>query len=111
MNFRVAWHTTNFKSITFFYCDILGLEILGDFKNHNNYDGIFLGKKGLDWHLEFTISDEAPTHQTDEDDLLVFYVTDDEHITLEKRFTQNNILPVTPKNPYWQKNGLTRIMH
>lgn len=73
MRFRVARHTNNIDSIINFYRNILGLEILGEFKNHDNYDGVFLGFKNKDWHLEFTVSDEKPIHNFDDDDLLVFY--------------------------------------
>jgi catechol-2,3-dioxygenase len=36
MNFRYARHTNNLKSIVDFYTKIIGLEILGNFKNHAN---------------------------------------------------------------------------
>ena len=44
MQFRVARHTNKIEEISEFYTKIIGLEILGDFKNHSNYDGIFIGK-------------------------------------------------------------------
>ncbi|MFN4152491.1 MAG: VOC family protein, partial [Candidatus Sericytochromatia bacterium] len=73
MKFRIARHTNNLEPLINFYTNYLGLELLGRFKNHSSYDGIFLGKKDLDWHLEFTMSDEKANHIFDEDDLLVFY--------------------------------------
>jgi len=42
---------------------------LGGFENHNNYDGIFIGKPELDWHFEFTKSDKKADHFSDEDDI------------------------------------------
>ncbi len=75
MNFRIARHTNKIKKITAFYINILNLEILGSFTNHDNYDGVFIGKQNLDWHLEFTRSDELAEHQFDDDDILVFYPT------------------------------------
>ncbi|WP_409515934.1 hypothetical protein [Chishuiella sp.] len=42
---RVARHTNDINKILDFYTKIIGLNLLGEFKNHNNYDGIFVGKK------------------------------------------------------------------
>ena len=72
MKFRIARHTTNLESIIAFYCGILDLEILGEFHNHDRYDGVLIGNRDSDWHLEFTVSDEQPDHSPDVDDLLVF---------------------------------------
>ena len=52
MKFRVARHTWKIDPIINFYQSLLGLEILGSFKNHNGYDGIFLGLKDENWHLD-----------------------------------------------------------
>ena len=107
MKLRVARHTTNLDAIVRFYRDILGLEVLGSFAEHENYNGVFLGIKGAGWHLEFTTSDEAPVHQADEDDLLVFYVSPEEYEVLKTKFANNNIAELPAKNPYWSRNGTT----
>jgi len=108
MKLRVARHTDDLESIIKFYRDILGLEIIGEFKNHNNYDGVFFGKEGLDWHLEFTTSNDNPDHEPDKDDLLVFYVESEKgYFKLKERFKDKGISPVVPKNQYWKENGST----
>lgn len=108
MQFRVARHTSDFHPILRFYIDFLGLELIGEFKNHNHYDGIFIGKPDLNWHLEFTKSSDPAVHTSDEDDLLVFYPgTLNEYNAILSRFLENNISPITPKNPYWIQNGTT----
>ncbi|MCH2021897.1 MAG: VOC family protein [Saprospiraceae bacterium] len=108
MKFRVARHCKAINPIIDFYTKNLGLEVLGSFKSHNNYDGIFLGKKNLDWHLEFTVSGDLPNHYSDEDDLLVFYVrTEMEFKSITNRFKKNGVAPEKPKNPYWNKNAIT----
>ncbi|MER2163157.1 MAG: hypothetical protein ABS921_03445 [Psychrobacter alimentarius] len=56
MKFRYAQHTNNLDSFISFYQNIIGLEKLGGFKDHNGYDGVFLGLPNQDWHLEFTYS-------------------------------------------------------
>lgn len=110
MKLRVARHTHNLDPLVKFHKDILGLEVLGEFKNHENYDGVFLGRKGLDWHLEFTVSKEEPRHQPDEDDLLVFYLnTPQEYQEMKSRFTAFGVGEHEPQNPYWKENGTTYL--
>ena len=110
MKFRLARHTTNLQAIIDFYTQNLDLEVLGSFEAHSNYDGVFLGKKGLDWHLEFTVSPEAPKHHSDEDDLLVFYTQDaNEFDRLKANFDRHKQKPIAAKNPYWKEHGLTYL--
>ncbi|MDF1673199.1 MAG: VOC family protein [Vicingaceae bacterium] len=107
MEFRIARHTNNLNPIIDFYTHVLGLTILGNFDNHDNYDGVFLGKEGLDWHLEFTSSDEQAQHQFDEDDILVLYPkSQQEYDAIKTNIKQNNITILKGKNPYWNKYGL-----
>ncbi len=108
MKFRAARHTNSLAPIIEFYHSILGLEILGDFKDHDHYNGVFLGLPGAGWHLEFTTSNEQAEHSPDADDLLVFYPeTQVEFDTILQQFDAHNILPVEPKNPYWKINGIS----
>ena len=108
MKLRVARHTKDLQPVIYFYRDILGLLVLGEFKNHDQYNGVFLGLKNQNWHLEFTTSDQAPDHHPDKDDLLVFYVDSREEFQqLKARFEKHNVHPVKPANPYWEVNGMT----
>jgi hypothetical protein len=110
MKFRVARHTTNLQVIIDFYTQNLELEVLGSFEKHSDYDGVFLGKKGLDWHLEFTVSPEAPKHHPDEDDLLVFYIqTLNKFNRIKAKFDLQKQRPVSAKNPYWDQHALTYL--
>jgi len=105
---RVARHTTDLRPIIHFYKDILGLEVLGEFNDHDQYDGVFLGLENLGWHLEFTTSDQAPEHQPDKDDQLVFYVESEAQLLqLAARFEKHKIPTVQSANPYWLVNGIT----
>ena len=86
------------------------MEVLGAFENHADYNGVFIGKKNQDWHLEFTQSNEVPSHIFDEDDLFVFYLqTQKELNIILKKLKENNIAKVLPKKPYWLKNGETYL--
>jgi catechol 2,3-dioxygenase-like lactoylglutathione lyase family enzyme len=108
MKLRVARHTQNLNRMIDFYGRILGLKVLGEFKNHENYNGVFLGIPNAGWYLEFTVSDNPPLHQADDDDLLIFYVASvEEFTTLKNKIIANGIKNVAPKNPYWAKNGIT----
>ncbi len=107
MKFRYARHTINLEKIKEFYTKIFGFEILGNFENHNDYNGIFLGVKNENWHLEFTVSKEIPERNFDEDDLLVFYPESlEEYENLVDNITLNSIEKSEPKNPYWKENGI-----
>lgn len=106
MFLRVARHTNNLKKIEDFYVYILGFELLGGFEKHNNYDGIFIGKSGLDWHFEFTQSDTKASHSFDEDDIIVLYPkTISSYNELINKLTHNTISTIAPVNPYWKENG------
>ncbi|MNQ23286.1 hypothetical protein D3C85_364470 [compost metagenome] len=102
MKLRIARHTDDLEKIKSFYIAILGFELLGGFENHANYDGVFIGKPSLDWHFEFTKSNEKANHHFDEDDILVLYPeTILEYNNLLNRIAAANVSIVLSKNPYW----------
>lgn len=107
MTFRYARHTTDLHKIEKFYTKIVGLEKLGSFENHDNYNGLFLGHKNSNWHLEFTTSTEKPNSKFDDDDTLVFYINSEiELAEIKETIKQGNIRLEVPKNPYWVENGI-----
>lgn len=107
MIFRYARHTNHIDSLRRFYVEVIGITELGGFNDHAGYNGVFLGKQGMDWHLEFTESGEPANHVFDEDDILVFYPkTKNEMDQIMGRITANNIPLQTPQNPYWGENGI-----
>ena len=106
MKLRFARHTNNLDQIKSFYINILGFELLGSFDNHNNYDGIFIGKPTLDWHLEFTKSHEKVNFNFNEEDYLVFYPENEiEYKEIINRISENKIQFIESKSPYWNENG------
>jgi catechol-2,3-dioxygenase len=110
MKLRVARHTLNLKPLIVFYTDIIGLTVLGEFKDHAGYDGVFIGDDSWHWHLEFTTSATEPQHQPDDDDLLVFHVDSKEkYDAIIERATIKKTPKADPKNPYWIDNGITLI--
>lgn len=106
MFLRVARHTNDLEKIENFYVNVLGFERLGDFQNHNNYDGIFIGKSGLDWHFEFTQSHTEANHSFDEDDVIILYPkTISDYNELIHKLMRHNIATITAANPFWNENG------
>lgn len=51
---RIAKPTINLCEITRMYIEGLGFELLGEFNNHNGFDGRIIGHKNHCYHLEFT---------------------------------------------------------
>lgn len=106
MTFRFARHTNNLEQLKSFYIDILGLELLGGFENHNGYDGAFIGKSNENWHLEFTKSDEVVSFNFGDEDILVFYPnTKLEFDLIHDRIESHSIKFIDSKNLYWNENG------
>jgi hypothetical protein len=106
MTFRFARHTNNLEQLKSFYIDILGLELLGGFENHDGYDGVFIGKPNENWHLEFTKSDEIVTFNFGEENILVFYPnTKLEFELIHDNLIANKIEFIQAKNNYWNDNG------
>ena len=106
---RVARPTDNIDALQSFYCDGLGLTVLGEFKDHDDFDGLIIGSKSASYHLEFTTkrghsAGRAPTREN----LLVFYLRD---IELWKKAVESmesaGHQAVKSFNPYWDAKGRT----
>lgn len=107
MILRIARHTNNLKEIIEFYTKVLNLEVLGIFKDHEGYDGVFIGKNEFEWHLEFTTSQEKAIHSFDEDDNLVFYpATENSFQKIMENIKKYKLITYKAKNPYWNDNGI-----
>ncbi len=106
---RIARPTDNLAEVLRFYRDGLGLEILGSFEAHDDFDGIMLGQPGANYHLEFTHKHgHAAGHAPTEDNLLVFYLPDP--MTWQAaidRMTAHGYHAVPAFNPYWDVHGQT----
>ncbi|MFY0652108.1 MAG: hypothetical protein JXQ96_08755 [Cyclobacteriaceae bacterium] len=107
MEFRIARHTNYLNQVIDFYTNILALEILFSFENHNDYSEVFIGKPGLNWHFEFTESLTPAEHKQDAEDFLVFYPTEkNEYDQIIANIEAKDILKIKPKNPFWVENGV-----
>ena len=106
---RVARPTDNLTAEVAFYRDGLGFEMIGEFHDHDGFDGVMLGHRGAAYHLEFTSKaghsvGRAPTP----DNLLVFYLPDPaEFAAAVARIEAAGHKAVPAFNPYWDKLGKT----
>jgi catechol 2,3-dioxygenase-like lactoylglutathione lyase family enzyme len=106
---RVARPSDDIDALLPFYCDGLGLKVLFRFDGHDGFDGVMLGREKAPYHFEFTrarghTAGRAPT----EDNLVVFYLPDPgEWQAAVDRMRAAGFAPVTPFNPYWERDGLT----
>lgn len=106
---RVARPTDNLAALLPFYRDGLGFELLLQFGEHDGFDGMMLGHKGLGYHLEFTSKKGHPAGKAPtQDNLLVFYLPDTEEFKAAvDRMNANGFAPVASFNPYWDQRGST----
>lgn len=87
----------------------LGLESLGEFADHDGFDGVMLGRKGGSYHFEFTCCRaHRVTPSPTPEDLVVFYLSD----RAEWERTCASVLAagfrrVASFNPYWETRGRT----
>lgn len=106
---RIARPTDNLAAIISFYRDGLGFEVIGSFADHDGFDGVMLGHKGLAYHLEFTQQrghqvGRAPTRKN----LLVFYLPESSAWQRAvARMIAGGYQPVAAYNPYWDVRGKT----
>lgn len=96
------------RSVTMYRAG-LGLLEIGRFEDHDGFDGVMLGRPGLDYHFEFTFcrTDPVAPAPTPED-LIVFYLPDaDAWRKTCARMREAGFVEVAPFNPYWQQRGRT----
>jgi hypothetical protein len=106
---RIARPTDRLPEIAQMYCRGLGFARLGEFEDHQGFDGIMLGHPQHAYHLEFTHHrgvrvGQAPT----QDNLLVFYLPEEEQWQgMCEQMLAAGFRRVQAYNPYWDANGQT----
>jgi catechol 2,3-dioxygenase-like lactoylglutathione lyase family enzyme len=106
---RIARATSDFRPVLRFYRDGLGLYVLGEFVDHEGFDGIMLGPKSGPYHFEFTAERGVPALRApSRDNLLVFYLPEREDwVRAVGRMREAGFEPVRSHNPYWDEDGVT----
>ncbi|MGF9963606.1 VOC family protein [Bacillus rhizoplanae] len=109
VQFRIARPTDKLEEVIKFYEEGLGLKRIGEFHNHEDYDGVMFGLPGVEYHLEFTRHmNGSPCPAPTKDNLLVFYFPDKSEIEkINHRLNTMGYYEVEPENPYWKEKGTT----
>jgi catechol 2,3-dioxygenase-like lactoylglutathione lyase family enzyme len=106
---RVARPTDDLAAVVRFYRDGLGLDVLSEFRDHDGFDGVMLGRAGAGFHLEFTRKADHPAGRAPTaDNLLVFYLPDEAAWrSAVARLEAAGYAAVPAFNPYWDVRGRT----
>lgn len=106
---RIARPTRNLEKTCAMYCRGLGLRVVGEFSDHEGFDGLMLGFEGAQYHFEFTANRAHPvTPSPTMEDLVVLYMPNpDEWQAGCSRMEAAGFLPVAAFNPYWNVNACT----
>ena len=108
-SFRIARPAQNLLETERFYVLGLGFQKLGEFKDHDGFDGVMLGDPHFGFHLEFTFFKDHPVAPSISlEDLFICYIPD-EQLWLEKKLNLHHLgySTVTSFNPYWDQKGVT----
>jgi catechol 2,3-dioxygenase-like lactoylglutathione lyase family enzyme len=106
---RVARATDHLDEVVRFYREGLGFAVVGEFHDHEGFDGVMLGHTGAGYHLEFTRERSATAGRAPGlENLLVFYLPDVERwLAATERLEAQGHAPVPSHNPYWDRQGKT----
>ena len=106
---RVARPTDNLDKIKYMYMAGLGFSLLGEFYDHDGFDGVILGHDNHNYHLEFTHhKGQAVGGAPTKDNLLVFYIPDNaEWASACSQMVMAGFNETKSYNPYWDVVGKT----
>jgi len=108
---RIARPVSDLERSVAMYARGLGLSELGRFEDHAGFDGVMLGRPGLDFHFEFTRSRHGRiTPSPTPEDLVVIYLPD-HGVWVEScaRMRDAGFTATKSFNPYWEQRGRTFI--
>ncbi|AYZ62490.1 glyoxalase [Burkholderia multivorans] len=106
---RIARPVSHLAATERMYRDAFGLTVLARFQDHDGFDGVMLGREGMDYHFEFTHCRTHPVAPAPTpEDLIVFYLPDSEIWKAAcARATAHGFVRVKAFNPYWEVSGQT----
>ena len=106
---RAARPSDDLSANVKFYRDGLGFEVLYEFRDHDGFDAVMLGRKDAAYHLAFVRkAGQKAGRAPSKDNLLVFYLPNaDEWRRSVARLEELGHKPVKAFNPYWDKQGKT----
>ena len=106
---RIARPVTDLLRTVAMYKHGLGLEEIGSFVEHDGFDGVMIGTRGAEFHLEFTFCRRQPILPTPTgEDLLVFYLPEFETwVQTCNNMVAAGFTETKSFNPYWAQDGRT----
>ena len=106
---RIARPVTVLERSVAMYSAGLNLIELGRFEDHEGFDGVMLGRRGLGWHFEFTYCRTHPiTPSPTAEDLIVFYLSQPtDWREACKAMLDAGFSEAPSFNPYWRARGRT----
>ena len=106
---RIARPVSNLDQAVDLYQRGLGLALLGEFRDHDGFDGVMLGDPDAGYHFEFTRARRHPVQPAPtSEDLVVFYLPDATLWTEAcVRMVTAGFSTVPSFNPYWDARGRT----
>lgn len=106
---RIARPVSNLERAVDLYQRGLGLQLLGEFRDHDGFDGVMLGAPDGHYHFEFTRARRHPLQPSPTaEDLVVFYLPDATLWTEAcVRMVTAGFATVPSFNPYWDVRGRT----
>ncbi|MFC4618751.1 VOC family protein [Camelliibacillus cellulosilyticus] len=108
---RVARPTQKMDKMIQFYRDGVGLKVITAF-GHGEQRGIVFGLPDERHQLEELLEQEpgGPVPAPTDEDLLVLYIPNKrKRDEIADRLMKRGYAPVRPRNPYWEKSGLTFV--
>lgn len=106
---RVARPVTDLDVTQKMYCSGLDLTVLGQFRDHEGFDGVMLGSPSMSYHFEFTrhLSHQVQPSSTTED-LIVLYEPDEvKWLDMCQKLEVAGFVRVASCNPFWDVRGKT----
>lgn len=109
LQLRIARPVTDLARTERMYSAALDLSVLARFENHDSFDGVMLGRTGMDYHFEFTYCRTHPVKPSPTvDDLVVLYEPDaGQWAALCAKFEAQGFVRVASFNPWWDRSGCT----
>ncbi|WP_245827644.1 VOC family protein [Paenisporosarcina indica] len=106
---RIARPTDQLEKVIAFYEKGLGLKRIGEFWEHNEFNGVMYGMPDANVHLEFTSHRAGtPCPAPTKDNLLVFYLPNWDIISIvASRLKEMGYPEAEAENPYWGDAGIT----
>ncbi|RYF69243.1 MAG: VOC family protein [Comamonadaceae bacterium] len=106
---RIARPVTDLASSVSMYRQGLGWHVLGEFADHEGFDGAMLGDPQANCHVEFTVrrAGHVVPSPTPEDLIVLYLPVQEEWLEACRSMASAGFSEVAPFNPYWVARGKT----